>query len=262
MSEDRLLLAIDAGNTNTVFAVYDGDSQRGQWRATTDTERTSDEYAVWLAQLLSLANIDPAGIGAAIISSVVPEAVFSLRSLCQRYYGCEALLVNHDTDLGIAVAVDNPHEVGSDRLCNTVAAYDRYGGGLIVIDFGTATTFDIVGADGAYTGGVIAPGINLSLEALHRASAQLPRVAVKRPPAVIGKGTVQMMQSGVYWGYVALIEGLVARINEEFGAPMTVIATGGLAPLFEAATPVIVHVDLDLTMRGLLAIYQRNRGPA
>ncbi|MCH8891202.1 MAG: type III pantothenate kinase, partial [Myxococcales bacterium] len=166
-------LAIDAGNTNTVFAVYDGDSQRGQWRATTDTERTSDEYAVWLAQLLSLANIDPAGVGAAIISSVVPEAVFSLRTLCQRYYGCEALIVNHDTDLGIAVAVDNPHEVGSDRLVNTVAAYNRYGGGLIVIDFGTATTFDIVGADGAYTGGVIAPGINLSLEALHLASAQL-----------------------------------------------------------------------------------------
>ena len=262
MSEDRLLLAIDAGNTNTVFAVYDGDNQRGQWRATTDTERTADEYAVWLAQLLSLAKIDPAGIGAAIISSVVPEAVFSLRTLCQRYYGCEALVVDHDTDLGIAVAVDNPHEVGSDRLVNTVAAYSRYGGGLIVIDFGTATTFDIVGADGAYTGGVIAPGINLSLEALHLASAQLPRVAVERPPAVIGKGTVQAMKSGVYWGYVALIEGLVARITEEFGAPMTVIATGGLAPLFEAATPVIEHVDLELTMRGLLEIYQRNCGGA
>ncbi len=255
---DKLLLAIDAGNTNTVFAVYDGDRQGGQWRAETRAGRTADEYAVWLNQLLGHDGIEPRRIGASIIASVVPETVFHLRSLCQDYYGCEALIVGENISIGVEVAVDNPHEVGADRVVNAVAAHSRYPGALIVIDFGTATTFDVIDSSGAYRGGVIAPGVNLSLEALHMAAAQLPRIAAKRPQAVIGTGTISAMQSGVYWGYVSLIEGLVARIKEEYAEPMTVIATGGLAPLFNAATTVIEHIDGDLTMRGLLEIYRYN----
>ena len=254
----KLLLAIDAGNTNIVFAIYDGEKQRGQWRSETRIDRTADEYAMWLNQLLHHEAIEPSEIGASIIASVVPETVFHLRSLCQSYYGCEPLIVGENALIDAEIAIENPREVGADRLVNAVAAHSRYPGALIVIDFGTATTFDIVDASGAYRGGVIAPGINLSLEALHMAAAQLPRIAPKRPQAVIGNGTIPAMQSGIYWGYVSLIEGLVMRIREEFGEPMTVIATGGLAPLFHAATTVIEHVDGDLTMRGLLEVYQRN----
>ncbi len=255
---EKLLLAIDAGNTNTVFGIFQGDQQRGQWRAETRAGRTADEYAVWLNQLLAHDRIESNLIDAAIIASVVPETVYHLRSLCQSYYGCEPLIVGENAHIGAEIAVDNPHEVGADRLVNAVAAHGRYPGALIVIDFGTATTFDVVDSSGAYRGGVIAPGVNLSLEALHMAAAQLPRIAPKRPQAVIGTGTVTAMQSGVYWGYVSLIEGLVARIKAEFAEPMTVIATGGLAPLFHAATTVIEHIDADLTMRGLLEIYRRN----
>ncbi|MFQ5784021.1 MAG: type III pantothenate kinase [Alphaproteobacteria bacterium] len=255
-----LLLAIDVGNTNIVFAIYREDTQEGQWRAATRADRTADEYAVWLAQLMRLEGIEPGDIGDAIICSVVPASVFHIRTLCKRYYRCEPLIVGENVDTGIAISVDQPEEVGADRIVNAVAAHSRYPGPLIIIDFGTATTFDVVAADGAYRGGVISPGVNLSLEALHMAAAQLPRVAPSRPRSVIGRGTIPAMQSGVYWGYVALVEGLVARIKEEFGAPMTVIATGGLAPLFQAATTAIEHVDADLTMRGLLDIYRRNRG--
>ncbi len=255
----RLLLAIDAGNTNIVFAVYEGAEQRGQWRAATNAPRTADEYAVWLGNLLVLDGIDKSRIGAAILGSVVPECNFNLKTLCERYYGCTPLVVGEGIELGARIAVDRPDEVGADRIANAVAAHSTYTGALIVIDFGTATTFDIVDADGAYRGGVIAPGVNLSLEALHAAAARLPRVAPVRPQSVIGTSTISAMQSGVYWGYISLIEGLVARIKGEFDAPMTVVATGGLAPLFHAATEVIERVDPDLTMRGLLEIYRLNR---
>ncbi|MFP6730950.1 MAG: type III pantothenate kinase [Alphaproteobacteria bacterium] len=255
---DKLLLAIDAGNTNTVFGIYQGEQQRGQWRAETRAGRTADEYAVWLNQLLGQAGIEPDQINAAIIASVVPETIYHLRSLCQANFDCEPLIVGENVDIGVELAVDNPREVGADRVVNAVAAHSRYPGALIVIDFGTATTFDVIDASGAYRGGAIAPGINLSLEALHRAAAQLPRVAAKKPQAVIGTATTPMMQSGVYWGYVGLIEGLVQRIKNEFGEPMTVIATGGLAPLFHVATEAIEQIDADLTMRGLLEIYRRN----
>ena len=255
-----LLLAIDSGNTNTAFAVYDGDDQRGQWRTATRADRTADEYAVWLSQLMEFEGIERDAVTAAIICSVVPESVFNLRRLCQKYFGCEPLIIDSGVDAGIKVAVDQPHEVGADRIVNALAAHSRYDGPLIVIDFGTATTFDVVDADGSYQGGVIAPGVNLSLEALHMAAAQLPRVAPKKPQAVIGSGTIPAMQSGVYWGYVGLIEGLVARIKDEFGKPMTVVATGGLAPLFHAATTVIERIDADLTMRGLLEIHRRRSG--
>ncbi len=254
-----MLLAIDSGNTNIVFAVFDGETVRGEWRSSANTDRTADELGVWLMQLMTIAGLRREDIDAAIVASVVPAMVFQLKTLCRRYFGCEPLVVGDEgVDLGLEVRLDRPEEVGADRLVNAVAAHKFYRGPLIIIDFGTATTFDVVDGDGNYCGGAIAPGINLSLEALHMAAAKLPRVAVARPRAVIGKATVPAMQSGVFWGYVGLIEGLVARIKDEFGAAMTVLATGGLAPLFKEATPVIDHLTEDLTLRGLLEIHRRN----
>lgn len=254
-----MLLAIDCGNTNIVFAVFDGEQVKGEWRSSTAADRTADEYGVWLTLLLGTAGLKPADISAAIVASVVPANVFTLKTLCRRYFGCEPLVVGEpEVKLGLKVLLDRPEEVGADRLVNAVAAHARYKGPLIVIDFGTATTFDVVAENGDYLGGAIAPGINLSLEALHMAAAKLPRIAVGRPRSVVGKSTVPAMQSGVYWGYVGLIEGLVRRISEEIGTTATVVATGGLAPLFMEATDVIHHLDQDLTLRGLLEIHRRN----
>jgi type III pantothenate kinase len=256
-----MLLAIDSGNTNIVFAVYDGDKLRGEWRASTDSERTADELGVWLTQLLTIEGLNRLDITATIIASVVPAMVFGLKTLCRRYFRCEPLVVGDDgVDLGLSILLDRPEEVGADRLVNAVAAHKYYQGPLIVIDFGTATTFDVVDAAGNYCGGAIAPGINLSLEALHTAAAKLPRVAIGRPKQVIGRATVPAMQSGIFWGYVGLIEGLVRRIKDEFGSEMLVVATGGLAPLFADATKVINALDADLTLRGLLEIHRRNCG--
>lgn len=254
-----MLLAIDAGNTNIVFAVHDGKEVRAQFRAVTKDNRTADEYYVWLAQLMQLEGIEPKEISAAIISSVVPPALFNLRRLCAKYFNQSAIVIGEpEVDLGLAINTDRPRAVGADRIVNAVAAYKDYGGNLIVIDFGTATTFDIVGSGGSYEGGVIAPGVNLSMEALHLAAAQLPRIAVERPQSVIGRDTIPAMQSGIFWGYIALVEGLVARIKTEYGMPMKVIGTGGLAHLFRHSTTTIEFVDHDLTIRGLNYIYQRN----
>lgn len=254
-----MLLTIDSGNTNIVFAVFDDEQVKGEWRSSTAADRTADEYGVWLTLLLGTAALKPADIKAAIIATVVPANVFTLKTLCRRYFGCEPLVVGEPgVNLGLTIQLDRPEEVGADRLVNAVAAHARYRGPLIVIDFGTATTFDVVAANGDYLGGAIAPGINLSLEALHMAAAKLPRIAVGRPKSVVGKSTVPAMKSGVYWGYVGLIEGLVRRISEEVGTAMTVVATGGLAPLFMEATDVIHHLDQDLTLRGLLEIHRRN----
>ncbi|MEI9884946.1 MAG: type III pantothenate kinase [Rhizomicrobium sp.] len=251
-----MLLAIDAGNTNIVFAVHDGTETRAEWRSVTETTKTADEYAVLLGQLLQLNGLAFADIDAAIIATVVPAALFDLRRLCRKYLKCEPLVVGDpDLDLGIAVHAEG---AGADRLVNAIAAHERYKGALIVIDFGTATTFDVVSPEGDYEGGVIAPGANVSAEALHAAAAMLPRVAVQRTQNVIGKATVPAMQSGLYWGYVGLIEGLVARIREEYGQPMTVIGTGGLANLFYKQTTAIEHLDPDLTIRGLVRIHARN----
>jgi len=256
-----MLLAIDSGNTNVVFAVFEGETCRAQWRSSSDPQRTADEYAVWLNQLMALDGLRPADISGAIIANVVPAAQHGLVTLCRRYFGCEPLVVGeHGLEIGVGVLMDNPEEVGADRLVNALAAYERYKGPAIVVDFGTATTFDVVDGKGNYCGGVIAPGVNLSLEALHMAAAKLPRIAVKRPEQVIGKGTVAAMRSGVYWGYVGLIEGLIARIKAEFGGPMTVVATGGLAPVFAEATGVIDHHDSELTLRGLMLAYRRAKG--
>jgi type III pantothenate kinase len=253
-----MLLAVDVGNTNTVFALYEDRSALGQWRIATNRDRTGDEYAAVLIQLMALSGIRPTDVDACAIASVVPQAVHPLRRMARAYFRCEALVVGEDLSVDIPIHILNPREVGADRLVNAVAAHGRYPGALIVLDFGTATTFDVVDPDGGYHGGVIAPGINLSLEALHRAAAKLPRIAVERPPRVIGNGTVAAMQSGVYFGYVALIEGLVHRIRAEYGAPMTTIATGGLAPLFAGATDCIEHVDPDLTMAGLVELHHRH----
>jgi type III pantothenate kinase len=257
-----MLLAIDAGNTNTVFAINDNGEWRGQWRLSTNGARTADEYVVWLKQLMVMEGIDPTKITATIISTVVPETLFNLQSLCRRFFLSEPLVVGlNSVDLGFEVRINQPSNVGADRLVNAAGAHACYKGELIIIDFGTATTFDIIHSDGAYEGGLIAPGINLSLEALHMAAAQLPLVAIARPQQVVGTDTVSAMQSGVFWGYVGLIEGLVARIMQEReNDKMTVVATGGLASLFRHSTDIIEYVDHDLTIRGLLEIYRRNAG--
>lgn len=255
-----MLLAIDSGNTNAVFAVYSGDKLRASWRISTNPRRTADEYAIWLTQLLSLAGLTTADIDAAIIGNVVPDAMFNLTQLCQRYLNCEPLVVGRpECRIGIGIDVDMPaKDVGADRVANSVAAGNRYKPPLIVVDFGTATNFDIVNKNGDYCGGVIAPGPNLSLQALEMAAAQLPHVAMVRPPAVVGRSTVPAMQSGVFWGYVGLIEGLVRRIREERSETMGVVGTGGLAALFAGATDAIETVDRDLTLWGLRLIYRHN----
>ena len=254
-----MLLAIEQGNTNTLFAVHDGADWIAQWRTATESTRTADEYAVWLAQLLSMRGLALKTLDACIISSVVPQSIFNLRNLSRRWLNAEPLVIGDPgVDLGIQARILKPTEAGADRLVNAVGAHLKYPGDLIVIDSGTATTFDVVAADGAFEGGVIAPGINLSLQALHEAAAMLPRIAIQKPDRVVGKDTVSNMQSGVFWGYVALIEGLVARIKAEWGRPMTVIGTGGVASLFEGATDAVDHFDSDLTIRGLLEIHRRN----
>jgi type III pantothenate kinase len=255
-----MLLAIEQGNTNTLFAVHDGAEWIAQWRSATHSTRTADEYAVWLSQLLAMAGLELGVFTGCIISSVVPQSIFNLRNLARRYLKVEPLVIGENVELGIEVRIEKPSEAGADRLVNAVGAHMVYPGDLIIIDSGTATTFDVIAADGAMEGCAIAPGINLSMEALHQAAAKLPRVAIQRPRGntAIGKDTVAAMQSGVFWGYIALIEGLVARIKTEWGKPMTVIGTGGVASLFHGATSSIDHFDPDLTIRGMLEIYRRN----
>lgn len=261
-----MLLAIDVGNTNVVFALVEGETIRWRWRVATDHHRTADEYAVLLNQLMALEGVERAHISAAIIATVVPPTLFNLQRLCRKYFEVEPLVVGSDgVDYGIRINLPNPSEVGADRIVNAVAAHASTPGDLIIVDFGTATTFDIVSWDGSYEGGVIAPGINLSMDALYQAAAKLPRIAVEPPGgpntnnwSVIGKNTVHAMQSGVFWGYVGLIEGLTTRIKLEVGRPMTVIGTGGLATLFNRHTDAIDSVDGDLTIRGLIRIHTLN----
>ncbi len=257
-----MLLVIDVGNTNVVFAVFDGSSLKGQWRISTDARRTADEYGVWLTQVLEHSKIAPENIKGAVVASVVPQVLFDLRQLAKRYFGCELMVIGDPRlklKMGVGVKIDNPQEVGADRLVNAFAAWNRYKKPLIVVDFGTGTTFDVVSGDGNYIGGVIAPGVNLSLDALHRAAAKLPNIAIAPPAKVIGTNTIGAMQSGIYYGYTGLVEGIVGRIKSEYGGEMLVIATGGLASLYAKSCAVIEQVEPDLTIFGLKELYEMNR---
>ena len=253
-----MLLAIEQGNTNSLFAIHDGAHWIAQWRTATEPTRTADEYVVWLSQLMAMQKLALDQLNACVISSVVPQSVFNLRNLSRRYLGAEPLIIGENTELGIPVRTLKPSEVGSDRLVNALGALAVYSPPLIIVDSGTAITLDVIGADGAFEGGIIAPGVHLSMEALHAAASKLPRIALQRPRRVVGNDTVSAMQSGIFWGHVALIEGMIARIKAERNEKMAVVATGGVASLFHGATAAIDHFDADLTIRGLLEIYRRN----
>ncbi len=254
-----MLLCIDTGNTNTVFSIWDGSEFQATWRTSTEWQRTADQYFVWLSTLMK-ANDLHVTIDEVIISSTVPRVVFNLRLLCDRYFNCRPYVVGKpDCYLPVQPRVDQGTTVGPDRLVNAAGAFDRHGGDLICVDFGTATTFDVVAHDGAYVGGVIAPGVNLSLEALHHAAAALPHVDITKPQKVIGTNTVTCMQSGVYWGYIGLVKEICARIRAEHDRPMRVIGTGGLAPLFEQSETLFDFLEDDLTMHGLTVIHAFNK---
>jgi type III pantothenate kinase len=255
-----MLLAIDAGNTNVVFALVDGLEIKTRWRIATEARRTGDEYAVWLYQLLELEGYSKSDVTAAIIGTVVPRATHNLEVLASKYFGVEALIAGEGKAAWpIALDVDEPQNVGADRALNVIAAHEKYQGDLIVIDFGTATTFDVVDYTGAYKGGIIAPGINLSLDALVNAAAKLPRIAIEVPEdvSVIGRTTESQMLTGIYWGYVAMMEGLVTRLKREIGRPVKVVATGGLAALFDKQADLFDAVEPDLTIRGLSLLHEK-----
>ena len=255
-----MLLAIDAGNTNCVFALVEGVEIKTRWRIATDARRTADEYAVWLHQLLELEGYGRDDVGQVIIGTVVPRALHNLEVLSSKYFGVKPLIAGQGrAEWPIALDVEEPQSVGADRALNTIAAHAKHQGDLIIIDFGTATTFDAVDFSGAYKGGIIAPGINLSLDALVAAAAKLPRIAIAAPEdeSVVGRTTETQMLIGVYCGYVAMIEGLVARMKAEIGRPVTVIATGGLAVLFDQHTDTFDVIEPDLTIQGLALLAAR-----
>jgi type III pantothenate kinase len=256
-----MLLAIDVGNTNAVFALFDKGEIKTRWRISTDPRRTGDEYAVWLNQLIQMEGYSTKDIDQAIIATVVPRALHNIRVLVQKYFGVDALVAGEGpADWEITIDVDQPSSLGADRAVNAIAAHKLHSGDLIVIDFGTATTFDVVDYTGAYKGGIIAPGINLSLDALVSATAKLPRIAIEPPHSgnsVIGRNTEDQMHIGVYWGYVAMMEGLVSRLRSEIGRPTKVIATGGLAIMFNEHTNIFDAVENDLTLQGLALIAER-----
>jgi type III pantothenate kinase len=261
-----MLLAIDAGNTNLVFALVEDGVIRARWRIATDPRRTADQYAVWLHQLLQLEGHGRDAVSAVIIGTVVPRALHNLEVLATKYFGVEPVIAGRGAaEWGIELDVAEPKSVGADRALNAIAAHAIHEGDLIVIDFGTATTFDVVDAGGAYKGGIIAPGINLSLDALVTAAAKLPRIAIEAPSgnlSVIGRTTEDQMLSGIYWGYVAMMEGLVERMRVEIGRPVTVVATGGLATLFDQHTEIFDAIEPDLTIQGLSLLYKRAQSPS
>lgn len=256
-----MLLVADVGNTNVVFALFQDREIKARWRIATDSRRTGDEYAVWLLQLLAIEGYAREDVTQIVIGSVVPRAVHNLTVLAQKYFSVEPLIAGQGAaEWGIAIDVDEPRSLGADRALNAIASHAKYPGDLIVIDFGTATTFDAVDYNGAYKGGIIAPGINLSLDALVGATAKLPRIAIEKPRSnsVIGTNTEDQMLIGVFWGYVAMMEGLTARMKAEIGRPVKVVATGGLAILFNEHTQLFDHVDSDLTLDGLAILAERS----
>lgn len=254
-----MLLVIDIGNTNTSFALHNDNDWVARWRSATDPSRTADDYAGWLEPLMRMDGLEFSRITSCIVSSVVPQAKFNFRNLSRRYFKAEPFFVGDpETRLGVPIRIRRPEQVGADRLVTAIGAHHLYTGAKLVIDSGTATTFDVIGPDGGFEGGIISPGINLSMRALHDAAAQLPRIAIQQPDNVIGQDTVSAMQSGVFWGYVDLIDGLVRRVKREYGQDMAVIATGGVASLFEGASETIDHFDQSLMEVGLLEVYRRN----
>lgn len=257
-----MLLAVDVGNTNVVFALFEGRTIKARWRIATDPRRTGDEYAVWLMQLLEIEGFERSAIDQIIISTVVPRALHNLQVLADKYFKVEALVAGFPpVDYGMEIDVDEPRSLGADRAVNAIAAHAKYAGDLIVVDFGTATTFDAIDFNGAYKGGSIAPGINLSLDALVGNTAKLPRIAIESPRtnSVIGRNTEDQMLIGVFWGYVAMMEGLIARMRAEIGRPAKVIATGGLAILFQKHTQLFDEVDADLTLEGMAILAEKAR---
>jgi type III pantothenate kinase len=255
-----MLLAVDVGNTNLVFALFEGREIRARWRIATDPRRTGDEYAVWLLQLLAVDGLTREAVTGMIVSTVVPRARHNLEVLGQKYFGIEPLFAGEGAAAwDFPIDVDEPRSLGSDRAVNAIAAHAAHAGDLIVVDFGTATTFDVVDFNGAYKGGIIAPGINLSLDALVNNTAKLPRIAIEAPrdASVVGRNTEDQMHIGVFWGYVAMMEGLIARLRTEIGRPAKVIATGGLALLFDEHTEIFDAVDTDLTLTGLAILAER-----
>ena len=254
-----MLLGIDVGNTNTVFAVFDGETIKDSWRLRTEDKRSADEYAGFLDQVFGLSGLSFDAVSAVIISSVVPETNFHIRGFCSKYLKTSPVFVSKD-NVPIGLDVQRPEDVGADRLVNAVAVQEHYKTPAIVIDFGTATTFDVISAKGEYAGGVIAPGINLSIDALNMAASKLPKISVQKPDSVIGKTTVHAMRSGIYYGYESLIKGVVSGIKEELGADALVLATGGLAPLFAEDSDVIDGVDQELTLKGLYKIHKEMSG--
>jgi type III pantothenate kinase len=253
-----MILAVDVGNTNLVFALVDGSEIKARWRIATDARRTADQYSVWLHQLLELEGYSRADVEGVIIGTVVPRALHNLEVLSEKYFHKTPLIAGQGAAAWpLRLDVDEPQNVGADRALNAIAAHAKYAGELLVIDFGTATTLDVVGPTGAYTGGIIAPGINLSLDALVNAAAKLPRIAIEVPDtnSVVGRTTQSQMLIGIYWGYVAMLEGLTERIKSEVGRPLTVIATGGLATLFDKHTKVFDAIEPDLTIQGLSLLY-------
>jgi len=253
------LLVVDLGNTNLVLGVYRGEELINSWRLATARERTADEYGILARQLVGDAIHN--NLEGAIVASVVPPLNSAMTFMVRKYFGIEPLFVEPGVKTGIAIHVDNPAEVGADRIVNCAAAHDKYGGPTVIVDFGTATTFDVVTANAEFVGGVIAPGLNISAEALFARAARLPRVDIRRPDHVIGTNTVVNMQSGIYFGYLGLVDGILARIRTEVPNLKRVVATGGLATLFAEDSEHIDEVDPELTMKGLKIIYDRNRTP-
>jgi len=255
----ELLLTIDAGNTNTVLGVHAGEELRAHWRLTTRREQTTDEYGILVRNLFSASGIDPAEIGGVALASVVPPLTPVLVTLARQYLEREPLVVEPGVRTGMPILYEPPGDVGADRIVNGVAAFATFGGPVIVVDFGTATTFDVVTRKGEYAGGVICPGVGISADALFQRAARLPRVDIRNPGRVVGRSTVASMQSGLYFGYAAMVEGMIARIRAELGEPVRVVATGGLAETLAADVPSIEAVDPVLTLTGLRLIWERNR---